>query len=178
MKFTRTALDDLWLVELEPHGDSRGYFARSYCDEEFSEQGLNTVWPQSNLTLTRKRGALRGMHFQAEPSPETKLVRCMRGKVFDCVVDVRPTSDTFGQWEAFELSRENQRALYIPAGYAHGFQCLEEECELWYQMSSPYDPALARGLRWDDPTLAIRWPLPVSEISERDSELPFLDQLQ
>ncbi len=177
MKFHRTTLAGLFLIELEPRGDERGFLARTYCDREFAGAGLNTRWPQCNLTLTRQRGAVRGMHFQAEPQPETKLIRCAAGAIFDCLVDVRPGSPTFGQWEGFELTARNGRQLYVPGGFAHGFQCLAEDCEVFYQMSAEYVPALARGLRHDDPAVAIRWPLPVAQVSERDAALPGLREL-
>ena len=177
MKFHATTLAGLFLVELEPRGDERGFLARTYCDREFAAAGLNTRWPQCNLTLTRQRGAVRGMHFQAEPQPEIKLIRCAAGAIFDCLVDVRPDSPTFGQWEGFELTARNHRQLYVPGGFAHGFQCLAEDCEVFYQMSAEYVPSLARGLRHDDPVVAIHWPLPVAQVSERDAALPGLREL-
>ncbi len=178
MLFTKTSIDGLWLIELECREDERGFFARTYCDAEFSAQGLNTRWPQCNLTGTADVGAIRGMHWQAEPLPEIKLVRCVRGRVWDCLVDVRPESATFGRWEAFELSGENRRMLYVGAGLAHGFQVLEEQSEMFYQMSESYVPELARGLRWDDPEVRIEWPLPVTVMSERDRGLPDLETLR
>ena len=177
MKFHPTTLAGLFLVELEPRGDERGFLARTYCDREFAAAGLNTRWPQCNLTLTRQRGAVRGMHFQAEPQPEIKLIRCAAGAIFDCLVDVRPDSPTFGQWEGFELTSRNDRQLYVPGGFAHGFQCLPEDCEVFYQMSAEYVPTLARGLRHDDPEVGIRWPLTVEQVSERDATLPGLREL-
>ncbi|HZL14013.1 MAG TPA: dTDP-4-dehydrorhamnose 3,5-epimerase [Verrucomicrobiae bacterium] len=177
MKFSRTSLAELWLIELEPREDERGFFARTFCEKEFAEHGLNTRWPQCNLTLTKKRSAIRGMHFQAEPKPEIKLVRCVAGKIFDVVVDVRRDSPTFGKWEGFELSAENHRQLYVPAGFAHGFQCLSENSEVFYQMSEFYFPELARGVRWNDPAIGIRWPLPDASLSERDRQLPLLAEL-
>ncbi len=177
MKFHPTTLAGLFLVELEPRGDERGFLARTYCDREFAAAGLNTRWPQCNLTLTRQRGAVRGMHFQAEPQPEIKLIRCAAGAIFDCLVDVRPDSPTFGRWEGFELTARNDRQLYVPGGFAHGFQCLTEDCEVFYQMSAEYVPALARGLRHDDPEVGVRWPLPVEQVSERDATLPGLREL-
>ncbi len=177
MKFHPTTLAGLFLVELEPRGDERGFLARTYCDREFAAVGLNTRWPQCNLTLTRQRGAVRGMHFQAEPQPEIKLIRCAAGAIFDCLVDVRPDSPTFGRWEGFELTARNDRQLYVPGGFAHGFQCLTEDCEVFYQMSAEYVPALARGLRHDDPEVGVRWPLPVEQVSERDATLPGLREL-
>ena len=177
MKFHATTLAGLWSIELEPRGDERGFLARTYCAGEFAAAGLNTLWPQCNLTLTRQQGAVRGMHFQTEPQPEIKLIRCAAGSILDVVVDVRPSSPTFGQWEAFELTARNARQLYVPGGFAHGFQCLTPDCEVFYQMSAEYVPELARGLRHDDPQVGIRWAQPVTQVSERDAALPSLGEL-
>jgi dTDP-4-dehydrorhamnose 3,5-epimerase len=177
MKFVPTTLVGVLIVEPEPRRDDRGFLARTYCEREFAEAGLNTRWLQQNHTATLQKGSVRGMHWQAEPLPEVKLVRCLVGRVLDVVVDVRPKSPTFGRWHAEELSAENMRALYIPAGFAHGFQCLEERCELFYLMSEFYAPDLARGLRCDDPETGIRWPLPVSNLSTRDATLPGLREI-
>jgi dTDP-4-dehydrorhamnose 3,5-epimerase len=177
MKFLQTELSGVWLIELGLREDERGFFARTFCEKEFGERGLNARWPQCNLTLTKNRGAIRGMHFQAEPKPEVKLIRCAAGKIFDVVVDVRRDSPTFGKWEGFELSTENHRQLYVPAGFAHGFQCLADNCEVFYQMSEFYFPELARGVRWNDPAIGIQWPLPDAILSERDRQLPLLAEL-
>lgn len=178
MKFRPTTLAGLWSIELEPRGDERGFLARTYCEKEFAAAGLNTAWPQCNLTLTRQAGAVRGMHFQAEPHPEIKLIRCAAGAIFDVLVDVRPESQTFGRWEGFELTARNGRQLYVPGGFAHGFQCLMEDCEVFYQMSTEYIPELARGLRHDDPQVGVRWPREVAQISARDAGLPSLAELR
>jgi len=178
MKFSRSKLTGLWLIDPELREDERGFLARTYCDNEFAAHSLNTRWPQCNLTLTRKRGMIRGMHFQAEPKPETKLIRCAAGIIFDVLVDVRPESPTFGHWEGFELTAQNRRMLYVPAGFAHGFQCLTDDCEVFYQMSEFYDPALARGLRFDDAQVGIQWPIANPELSERDRHLPLLSELK
>jgi dTDP-4-dehydrorhamnose 3,5-epimerase len=178
MKFQPTSLAGLWMIQLELREDERGFLARTFCEKEFAQQGLNIRWPQCNLTLTKKRGAIRGMHFQAEPKPEIKLVRCAGGKVFDVLVDVRRESPTFGKWEGFELSAENHRQLYVPGGFAHGFQCLTDNCVMFYQMSEFYIPELARGLRWNDPSVAIRWPVPDPSMSDRDRNLPKLAELE
>jgi dTDP-4-dehydrorhamnose 3,5-epimerase len=178
MKFLETRLRGLWVIELEPRQDERGFLARTFCEKEFEDHGLNTRWPQCNLTLTKKRGMLRGMHFQAEPKPEIKLVRCSAGAVYDVLVDVRRDSPTFGKWEGFELSAANRRMLYVPGGFAHGFQCLGDDCEMFYQMSEFYFPELARGLRWNDPEAAIKWPISAPLLSERDQNLPFLKDLK
>ena len=177
MKFTRTRLEGVWLIELEPRGDERGSFVRTYCEQEFATQGLNTRWVQCNSTRTRRRGSLRGLHYQADPFPEIKLIRCTTGRVLDVVVDLRQDSPTFGKHLTIELSPELSNQLYVPGGFAHGFQCLEDECTLFYQMSEIYHPDLARGVRWNDPTLGIAWPLEVTEISDRDRKLPLLSGL-
>ena len=176
MKFSPTTLAGLWLIELELREDERGFLARTYCDREFSAQGLNTHWPQCNLTLTRRRGFLRGLHYQAEPKPEIKLIRCAVGAICDVLADLRPCSATYGKWQSFELSSANHRLLYVPGGLAHGLQCLTDNCEVFYHMSAAYDPELARGIRWDDPTLNIDWPIPNATLSDRDRDLPFFPQ--
>jgi dTDP-4-dehydrorhamnose 3,5-epimerase len=165
-------------VEMEPRCDERGFFARSYCEKEFADHGLNTAWPQCNVTLTRQRGMLRGLHFQADLKPEIKLVRCDVGRIFDVVVDVRRDSPTFGKWEGFELKGDEFKMLYIPAGFAHGFQCLEDNCRLFYQMSEFYFADLARGLRWNDPATGVRWPIGDPVLSDRDRVLPSLSDLR
>lgn len=178
MNFISTSLAGVWLIKLELREDARGFLARTYCDQEFTRQGLNTHWPQCNLTLTRQRGMIRGLHFQADPRPEIKLIRCAAGAIFDVLVDVRRDSPTFGRWEGFELTSENRHQLYVPGGLAHGFQCLADDCEVFYMMSESYVPELARGLRWNDPQVAIRWPLENPVLSERDRQLPLLAELE
>ena len=177
MKFLPARLSGIWIIDLELRADDRGFLARTYCEREFSLHGLNTRWPQCNLTLTKERGMIRGMHFQAEPQPEIKLIRCAAGAIFDVVVDVRRESKTFGQWESFELTAENRRTLYVPGGFAHGFQCLVKNCEVFYQMSEVYVPELARGIRWNDPQVDVRWPIENPILSERDRNLPLLSEL-
>jgi len=174
MKFTPAAIPGAWVVDVEPREDARGFLARTYCEQEFAAHGLNTRWPQCNLTLTKHRGMIRGMHFQVEPKPEIKLIRCAVGAIWDVLVDVRPHSPAFGQWEAFELTAGNRRSLYVPTGVAHGFQCLQDDSEVFYQMSEFYFPDLARGIRWDDPRVGIRWPLPDAVLSDKDRALPRL----
>ena len=178
MKFSRTTLPGLWLIELELREDERGFLARTYCEQEFAAHDLNTRWPQCNLTLTKRCGMIRGMHFQSEPKPEIKLIRCAAGKIFDVLVDVRHDSPTFGRWEGFELSAQNHRTLYVSGGFAHGFQCLADNCEVFYHMSETYHIELARGLRWNDSTVNIRWPRSESFLSERDRNLPLLADLK
>jgi dTDP-4-dehydrorhamnose 3,5-epimerase len=177
VKFQETNLPGVWLIDIELREDERGFLARTYCDKEFAEHGLNTRWPQCNLTLTKARGMIRGMHFQADPKPEIKLIRCAAGAIFDLLVDVRRGSPTFGKWRGFELTAQNRRMLYVPGGIAHGFQCLEDNCEVFYQMSEFYYPDLARGLRWNDPQVGISWPVPNPLVSERDRNLPLLSSL-
>jgi dTDP-4-dehydrorhamnose 3,5-epimerase len=174
MKFSKTSLAGLWVIDLELREDERGFLARTFCENEFSEHGLNTRWPQCNLTQTKKRGMIRGMHFQSSPRPEVKLVRCAAGAIFDVAVDVRPNSPTFGKWEGYELTAQNRRMLYIPGGFAHGFQCLADNSEVFYQMSEFFFADLSRGVRWNDPTVGIKWPLPDPILSERDKNLPLL----
>lgn len=177
MKFTPAALDGVWIVDLDPHSDERGFFFRTYCREEFARLGLNTDWPQCNLSRNRQRGTIRGLHFQAPPDGEIKLVRCSAGAVFDVVVDVRPGSPTFRRWLGVELSADTGRSLYIPSGVAHGFQTLTDGADVFYMMGSPYMPAASRGLRWDDPTVAVQWPLPAIALSPQDAALPLLGDL-
>lgn len=177
MKFQPARLPGVWIIDLELREDERGFLARTFCEREFEQYGLNIRWPQCNLTLTRRRGTIRGLHYQAEPKPEIKLIRCAVGAIWDVLVDLRKDSPTFGQWEAFELTGQNRRMLYVPGGIAHGFQCLQDNSEVFYHMSEFYHPELARGVRWNDPQLAIPWPLPDPILSERDRQLPLLSEL-
>lgn len=177
MKFIPGKLDGIVRIELDPRGDSRGTFTRTYCECKFTEAGLPTSWKQCNHTVTSKKGAIRGLHFQADPLPEGKLIRCLRGEVWDVVVDIRPDSPSKGAWESFYLSETSGDQLYVPEGFAHGFQCLSDDCHLFYQMSEFYVPDLARGIRWDDPDLAIDWPLECTCLSKRDEGLPLLNTL-
>lgn len=174
MKFVPTALAGAFLVELERREDERGFFARSFCQEEFKAHGLDPCVAQCNVSFNARRGTLRGLHYQAAPHEEAKLVRCTRGAVWDVIVDLRAGSPTRLQWHGAELSEDNGAALYVPKGFAHGFQTLVGESEVLYQMSEFYHPELARGLRWDDPRLAIRWPLSEPVVSARDRSYPLL----
>lgn len=178
MRFNSTQLQGVWRIELEPKVDDRGYFVRTYCEQEFSSHGLNTRWVQCNSTLTKRRGMLRGLHYQLEPRGETKLIRCVAGVVFDVLVDLRPQSPTYRKWQSFELRSDLHEQLYVPIGIAHGFQCLTDNVSLVYQMSDFYVPELARGIRWDDPALNIAWPLRHPELSPRDAALPTLAALE
>ena len=174
MKFLATELAGACVIELEKQEDERGFFARTFCRDEFSAHGLRHVFVQCNASFNARRGTLRGMHFQDKPHEEAKLVRCTRGGIYDVVVDIRKTSPTYLRWIAVELTADNGRMLYVPEGLAHGFQTLEDASEVSYQMSEMYHPECARGLRWNDPALAIRWPLPDPIISERDARYPDL----
>lgn len=168
MRFESTGLNGAWLVHLEPRQDSRGFFARTFCVDEFGALGLETSFPQHSLSRSFQKGTVRGMHFQRDPHGEVKLVRCLRGAIWDVIIDLRPGSVTFRQWRGFELSDENGRQLYIPKGFAHGFQTLSENAEVNYLISEFYAPEAASGVGHDDPAFGIKWPLPVTEISEKD----------
>jgi dTDP-4-dehydrorhamnose 3,5-epimerase len=178
MKFQEIRLRGAFLIELEPRGDSRGYFARTFCAEEFVTHGLESKFVQCNLSLSRQKGTLRGLHFQWDPWGEVKLVRCVRGAIMDVIVDLRLESPTFGQHAALELSAENRRALYVPKNFAHGFQTLMDDAEVFYQMGTQYVPAATGGMQAQDPTLGIKWPLPVTEMSEKDRGLPTLAEIK
>ena len=172
MIFTETKLKGAFVIDLERREDSRGFFARAFCQHEFTDHGLKPIIAQANLAHNRQKGTIRGMHFQYPPAAETKLVRCTRGMIFDVVIDLRPSSPTYCQWEAVDLSADNYRALYIPEYCAHGFQTLEDGCEVFYQMYEFYAPEYASGVRWDDPAFGISWPVPEPIISERDRSYP------
>lgn len=168
MILTGTGLAGAYIVDIEPVEDERGFFARSWCREEFRDAGLNAELVQCNISYNREKAILRGMHFQADPHGEVKLVRCTAGAIHDVIVDVRPDSPTYGKWFGTELSAENRRALYIPEGFAHGFITLRADSEVFYQMSSLYVPGAARGYRWDDPAFGIDWPLAPVVMSAKD----------
>jgi dTDP-4-dehydrorhamnose 3,5-epimerase len=172
LKFQETPLRDAWVVDIAPIEDERGFFARSFCGREFSEHGLNPRVVQCNVSFNRRRGTLRGMHYQAAPHEEAKLVRCTQGAVWDVMVDLRPASPTFKRWHGVELSAANRRAFYVPEGVAHGFQTLSEDAEVLYQMTAAFVPEAARGVRWNDPAFAIRWPIADPFMSERDRAFP------
>lgn len=175
MKFHQTPLPGACTIELEKRGDDRGFFARFYCSEEFGAQGLNTSFAQINNSLTGKRGTLRGMHYQMMPSAEVKIVRCIRGSLFDVILDLRPDSPTFGQWFGETLSADNRIMMYCPKGFAHGFITLEDDTEAFYLVSDPYAPDLERGIRYNDPRFGIEWPIQPLEISEKDNAWPDFD---
>ena len=173
MLFTKTQLEGAWLVEPEPIRDSRGWFARTFCEREFEAHGLETRFVQHSTSQNVQRGTLRGMHFQTAPHAEVKLVRCLKGAIYDVIIDLNPGSPTYRQWQGFELSASNMRQIYIPKGFAHGFQTLDDECEIGYLISEFYAPEASSGLRWDDPAFGINWPLPVSVMSDKDKSWPY-----
>ena len=170
------ALGGARLIEVHRHEDERGYFARTFCEEAFAAAGLPARWPQMNLSHNAHRGTVRGMHFQRAPHEEAKVVRCVRGAIFDVVVDLRPDSATYARWFGVELTSANAKSLYVPAGFAHGFQVLEADSDVLYLMSYRYQPDAAAGLRWDDPSVGIEWPL-AATVGERDARLPLLESL-
>jgi dTDP-4-dehydrorhamnose 3,5-epimerase len=172
MIFLETSLKGAFIIEPEKHEDERGFFARTWCQREFATYRLKTRLAQCSISFSHKRGALRGMHYQAAPYEEVKLVRCTRGAIYDVVVDLRPDSPTFTRWVAVELTADNHRMLYVPEKFAHGFQTLEDNTEVFYQMSQFYAPEYARGVRWNDLAFGIQWPLAERIISERDHSYP------
>ena len=172
MRVIATALAGVFEIEVAVQRDERGVFARTFDEKTFADAGLPVHWPQCNASWTSRRGTLRGMHYQADPVPEPKLVRCTQGRVFDVAVDLRPGSPTYCRWHGVELSAEARNALFIPAGFAHGFLTLEDGAEVFYQMGAAYVSELARGVRWDDPAFAIRWPFAPTVMSPRDAASP------
>jgi dTDP-4-dehydrorhamnose 3,5-epimerase len=175
MNFTETKLQGVFEIELETHGDERGFFARSYCSREFEAHGLNPRVVQCNISYNRQRGTVRGMHYQQAPHQEAKLIRCVRGALYDVVIDLRANSPTFRDWIGVELragERVLSKMLYVPEGFAHGFQTLEDDTEIFYQMSEFYAPESQRGYRWNDAAFSVRWPAPPAVISERDRTYP------
>ncbi|MBV8091463.1 MAG: dTDP-4-dehydrorhamnose 3,5-epimerase [Alphaproteobacteria bacterium] len=168
MMFTATLLEGAWLIELDRREDERGFFARIWCRRELAAQGLDAEIAQQSLSYNRHRGTVRGLHFQRPPQEETKIVRCTCGGIFDVMVDLRRWSPTYLRWQGFELTAENRKALYVPKGFAHGFQTLADNSEVMYQMSEFYASEAAGGYRFDDAAFGIIWPLPVTVISERD----------
>jgi dTDP-4-dehydrorhamnose 3,5-epimerase len=172
MLFTKTTLQDAWIIDLERRGDDRGFFACTMCVDEFAAHGLDTEYLQQNVSVSAQKGTLRGMHFQKAPYGETKLLRCLRGAILDIIIDLRPTSATYKKWEAFELNDVNHRQLYVPNGFAHGFQTLTDNVEVSYLVAGKYTPSQEGGVRHDDPAFAIKWPLPVTVISDKDKSWP------
>ena len=178
MIFTETALAGAFIIDIEARGDSRGFFARAFCQHEFAEHGLKSVIAQGNLAYNATKGTLRGMHFQFPPKAETKLVRATRGSILDIIVDLRPESPTYLEHVSVELTADTHRALYVPERFAHGYQVLEDGTETSYQVGEFYTPEAEGGLRFDDPRLGLEWPLPVGELSEKDSGWQLLDEVE
>ena len=177
MKLTPTPLTGAFVIEMEPIADERGFFARSFSRATFAEHGLNPDIDQCSVSFNRARGTLRGMHFQVAPAAEDKLVRCTAGAIFDAIIDIRRGSRTYGKWFGLELTAANRQQLYIPKGFAHGFLTLTDAAEVYYQISTPYVASAARGVRWNDPAIAIAWPFAPSVISARDAGYPTLAEL-
>lgn len=172
MIFTETKLKSAYIIELERLEDERGFFARTWCQREFKEYGLNPTLVQCNISFNIKKGTLRGMHYQAAPCREAKLVRCTFGSIYDVIIDLRPESETFKQWISVELTANDRKMLYVPEGFAHGFLTLMDNTEVFYQMTEYYAPGYARGIRWNDPAFGIQWPIDVLIISEKDKQFP------
>jgi dTDP-4-dehydrorhamnose 3,5-epimerase len=173
VRFTETKLAGAFVIDPEPASDERGFFARTWCRREWQARGLTAELVQCSLSFTTRAGTVRGMHYQAPPHAEAKLVRCTRGRIYDVIVDLRPGSPTFKQWSAVELGADDRRMLYVPEGCAHGFQTLTDATEVFYQISASHDPASQRGVRWDDPAFGIVWPdAPSRTISSRDRAFP------
>ena len=175
MIFVETPLRGAYVIEVEKHEDERGFFARSWCAREFAAKGLDPHLVQCNVSFNKLQGTLRGLHYQTPPHAEVKLVRCTKGSLFDVIVDLRKASPTFLKWFAIELTAANYRMLYIPKLFAHGFQTLEDDTEIFYQMSEFYEPAASKGLRWNDPRLGINWPDGGRVMSQKDQAYPNLD---
>lgn len=178
MRFTQTPLAGGYVIDVDEQGDERGFFARLWCEREMQLRGINIRIAQANMSYNRLRGTLRGLHLQRPPHAECKLVRCVRGAIFDVMVDLRPESPGYLQWFGTELSAGNRRALFIPEGFAHGYQTLTDASEVFYQVSTFHTPQAEGGLRWDDPLIGIDWPLPVAAISDKDRAWPYLHPMR
>jgi dTDP-4-dehydrorhamnose 3,5-epimerase len=176
MKFHKTPLQDAHLIELERKGDDRGFFARLYCEREFGAVGLATRFVQMNNSLSAKRGTLRGMHYQLAPCAEVKVVRCLKGALWDCIADLRPDSPSFGKWFGAELNDDNRLMMYVPRGFAHAILTLADDSEVLYLVNEFYDPAAERGVRFDDPWLGVNWPIEPLEVSAKDRGWPSFDE--
>jgi dTDP-4-dehydrorhamnose 3,5-epimerase len=168
--FSETELPGAFVIDLEKIEDERGFFARAWCQRELRDHGLESRIAQCNMSFNKRKGTLRGMHFQRPPHEEVKLIRCIRGALYDVIIDLRPESAAYKRWIGAELTAENRRMLYVPRGFAHGFQTLEEDTETFYMVSEFYTPGAESGVRWDDPSFGIDWPLPPSEISDKDQQ--------
>jgi len=176
--FTETKLRGALIIDLDRKEDGRGFFARAFCQQEFKARGLKPLIAQANVAHNRKKGTIRGMHFQYPPAAETKLVRCTRGAILDIIVDLRPDSDTYLQHVAVELNEGNQRALYVPERFAHGYQVLRDDTDTSYQVGEFYTPSAEGGLMYNEPRLGLDWPLPVTVVSDKDKAFPPLDQIE
>jgi dTDP-4-dehydrorhamnose 3,5-epimerase len=174
MRFAPISLDGGFLIHLDPRADERGMFARAFCAREFSAHSLETSFVQANISTNTRAGTVRGMHFQRSPDAEVKLVRCTKGAIYDVVVDLREVSPTYLRWFGAELSEANGTMMYVPKGFAHGYQVLTDGAAVFYMVSAYYAPQSEGGLRFDDPRLSIRWPVPVSDVSEKDATWPLL----
>ena len=172
MIFRELALKDAFIVDIERREDERGFFARTFCEREFEAHGLHRRLVQSSISFNKSKGTLRGMHYQTAPNEEAKVVRCTQGAIYDVIIDLRQRSPTFKQWQAVELTSENRRMIYVPEGFAHGFQTLEDATEVLYFMTEFYAPEVSRGVRWDDPAFGIRWPAAERTIAIRDQQYP------
>ncbi|WP_066377762.1 MULTISPECIES: dTDP-4-dehydrorhamnose 3,5-epimerase [unclassified Anabaena] len=177
MIFTPTSLQDAFIIDLEEKSDNRGFFARTFCAREFTDHGLKPVVAQCNIAYNYTKGTVRGMHYQLKPAAETKLVRCIKGAIYDVIIDMRPDSPTFLSHFGVELTAENRRALYVPEMFAHGYQTLSDDAEIVYQVGEFYTPGYERGLRYNDPFFNIEWPLEVTLISEKDANFPLLETI-
>jgi dTDP-4-dehydrorhamnose 3,5-epimerase len=177
MKFSECSVKGAWVIEPTPHEDARGRFMRAWCLREFTEHAIDFIPLQANMGFSVHKGTIRGLHYQVAPALEAKLVRCTRGAIFDVVVDLRPSSPTFRSWYGTCLDADNGRMLYVPEGCAHGCQSTEDRTEIYYMTSAFYSPREARGIRYDDPALGIRWPLPVSSVSDQDRSWPLVEQV-
>jgi dTDP-4-dehydrorhamnose 3,5-epimerase len=172
MRFTPTRLKDAVLIDLEKREDSRGFFARAFCEAEFAAAGLTTRFVQGNCAGSKRAGTLRGLHYQVPPHAEAKLIRCTRGAIYDVLLDLRPDSPTYGRWQGFEIDAAAGRMVYVPVGFAHGYQTLVDDTEVFYLVSHPYTPGAESGVHHGDPEFGITWPLPVTEVSEKDQTWP------
>ena len=176
MRFRETPVLGAWLIDPSPHKDERGRFLRAWCSREFTEHGLEFLPVQANMGLSVRKGTIRGMHFQAAPALEAKLIRCTRGSMFDVVLDLRPNSVSYGKWHGAELSADNGRMLYVPEQCAHGYQTLENNTEMYYMTSQFHTPSVACGVRFDDPAFGIEWPLAATVVSDQDRNWPLVEQ--
>lgn len=176
MRFESTPFEDVFIIEMQPHQDDRGWFSRTFCKKAFQTIGFEEEWVQMNHSFNKKKGTLRGMHFQNSPFSETKLVRCIAGAIYDVIVDIRANSPTFLSWFGVELSATNHKMLFIPDGYAHGFQTLKKNTQLLYNHTEAYSPEAEDGLRFDDPMIGVKWPMPPAMISLKDQHHLYLDE--